>query len=205
MRGFFGEAYIGLHGPALEVVGWDDSHNTLIVSFIFLKLFLKIPQWLFKGYTIDKSYGFNFTQDSLHMHWGEKTKLWWYPWTWDHYRTSVLRPDGTIWKSGNGLYGDAIPAVLKEQHTYNYLMRDGSVQACIATVHGVEMEWRMRCAKWFPWIKLVRRTIGVSFSEQMGPNRGTWKGDVIGTGFEWKPGDTLQQAVRKMERALEFN
>ena len=205
MRTFFGEIAIGPSGPALEIVGWNDSHNTLIVGLVLFRLYLNIPQWVIQDYDMERGYGFSFTRDSLHWQWGEKTRVFWYPWTWDHYRTTILRPDGTAWQSGPGLYDDAIPPVLKEQHPYNYLMRDGTVQSCTATVYGEEMEWRIRCAKWLPWPHKVRRSICVSYSEELGPGRGSWKGGVIGTGYEWKEGETMQQALRRMERAVEFS
>ena len=205
MRTFFGEAAMGPSGPALEVACFNEDHNTLIVGLVLFKLYLNIPLLFSDGYNVERGYGFSFTSDALHWHWGEKTRLFWYPWTWDHYRTTILRPDGSHWKSGKGLYGDEIPPALKEQHRYNYLMRDGEVQSCTATVHGVEREWRLRCAKWLPWPRKIQRTIDVSFSEQLGSGRGSWKGGVLGTGYNWQHGDTMQQALRKMERTLTFD
>jgi len=205
MRTFFGEVAIGPHGPTLQVACFDDRHNTLIIGLVLLTLYLKIPLWFSDGYDIERGYGFSFTRDGLHWHWGEKTRVFWYPWTLDHYRTTVLRPDGSVWQSGNGLYGDKIPPALKEQHRYNYLMRDGEVQSCTATVYGVEREWRIRCAKRLPWPRKISRTIDVSFSEELGPGRGSWKGGVLGTGFEWKRGETMQEALRKMEREVLFS
>lgn len=204
MRTFFGEIAIGPSGPSVQVMGWNDDHNTLILGLVLFTLYLKIPQWAIKGYDIEKGYGFSFTSDSLHWHWGEKTKVYWYPWTWDHYQTSILRPDGSIWQYKSKLYGSDVPAALKEQHRYNYLMRDGEVQSCIATVYGDEMEWRMRCAKWLPWPRKVRRSINVTFSAELGPGRGSWKGGVIGTGAEWKPGEKMVDALRRMERERTF-
>lgn len=204
MRTFFGEIAIGPHGPAVQIMGWNDSHNTLILSFVLFTLYINIPQWAIKGYDIEKGYGFSFTSDSLHWHWGERTKVYWYPWTWDHCRHSLLKPDGTFWRDGKGIYSDAIPETMKEKHPYNYLMRDGSVQTCIATVNGEEREWRIKCAPWLPWPRLVKRTINVNFSEQMGPGRGSWKGGVLGTGAEWKPGERMVDALRRMERERTF-
>lgn len=204
MRTFFGEIAAGPHGPALEIVGWDDSHNTLILSLILFTLYLKIPQWVIHGYDIERGYGFSFTKDSLHWHWGEKTRVFWYPWTWDHYRTMILKPDGEYWRDDKGLYEDDIPADLKEQHKYNYLMRDGEVQSCIATVSARAREWRLRWAQWSPWPRKIKRSIEVNFSEELGSERGSWKGGVTGTGYEWGKGETMRQALRKMERALIF-
>lgn len=205
MRMFFGEIAIGPRGPALEIVGWDDRHNTLILGLVLFTLYLKIPQWVIAGYDIEKGYGFSFTYDGLHWHWGEKTKVYWYPWTWDHYRTAILRPDGTIWQDFSRLFGSDVPPALKEAHPYNYLMRDGTVQSCTATVYGNEMEWRLRCAKWLPWPRKVSRSINVSFSAALGPGVDTWKGGVLGTGYAWAPGESMQQALRTMERAVVFS
>lgn len=112
MRTFFGEIAIGPRGPALELVGYEDRHNILII---------------------------------------------------------------------------------------------GLVQSCIATVYGDEMEFRIRCAKWLPWPRKIRRAINVNFSAQLGEGVGSWKGGVLGTGYAWKPGETMRQALRKMERAVLFS
>lgn len=209
MRTFFGEIAIGPSGPAVEVACFNDSHNTLILGLILFKLYLKIPLWFSDGYDIERGYGFSFTRDGLHWHWGTKTRVYWYPWSWDHYRTAILRPDGSIWKDfwkptldGRGV----IPETLKERHPYRYLLDDpeGTVQRCTATVNGREMEWRLRCAKWLPWPRLIRRTIDVEFSEEMGSGRGSWKGGVLGTGAEWRRGESMRQALRRMERERRF-
>lgn len=204
MRTFFGEVALGPSGPALEIACFNDEHNTLIVGLVLFKLFLKIPLLVSDGYDIEKGYGFSFQTDALHFHWGTKTRVFWYPWTWDHYRTSILRPDGSVWEYKSKRYGSNVPEVLKEKHPYNYLMRDGSVQSCTATVYGDEMEWRLRCAKWLPWPHKIRRSINVDFSEELGPGRGSWKGGVTGTGYEWRHDETMQQALRRMERAVVF-
>lgn len=205
MRTFFGEVSAGPSGPALEIACFNDDHNTLIVGLVLFKLFLKIPLLVSDGYDIEKGYGFSFTQDGLHWHWGEKTRVFWYPWTWTHYQTSILRPDGSVWQYKSKLYGSEIPPALKETHPYNYLMRDGTVQSCVATMYGDEMEWRIRCAKWLPWPRKLRRCINVTFSEELGHGRGSWKGGVLGACHEWKHGETMQQALRRMERELVFS
>ena len=52
-----------------------------------------------------------------------------------------------------------------------------------------------------------RRTqneIAVSFSEEMGSQRGSWKGGTIGMNFNMKPGETPRQAIRRMQRETKF-
>lgn len=160
-----------------------------------------------RGATLDHLYGFHhpLRRDPQDWHWGTRTKVWWYPWTWSHYRHSLLKPDGSLWHTLEGIYDyGALPTSLKEQHRYNYLMHDGTVQTCTATVNGEEREWRLKCASWLPWPRMIKRTINVQFSEEMGPRRGSWKGGVVGTGHEWRKNETMQQALRRMERERVF-
>lgn len=189
----------------MKVVGWSDDHNTLILGLLLFTLYLHIPQWVFQEYDIERAYGFSFTRDSLHWSWGSRTCVYWYPWTWDRCRWTILRPDGTSWREFRGLSRSDIPDALKEKHPYNYLMHDGTVQTCIATIYGEQREWRLKCAKWLPWPRKVRRSISVEFSEEMGPKRGSWKGGVIGTGHDWKSGERMVDALRRMERERVFN
>jgi len=44
----------------------------------------------------------------------------------------------------------------------------------------------------------------VKFSDEVGERTGSWKGGVIGTGSEMRPGESPEQCLRRMERERKF-
>jgi hypothetical protein len=73
-----------------------------------------------------------------------------------------------------------------------------------ATIGIVEREWR---PKWFQWTSLfakTSKTIDVTFDEEVGKRKGSWKGGTIGCGYELKPNETPYAALKRMEHEREF-
>lgn len=63
--------------------------------------------------------------------------------------------------------------------------------------------------KWFRWFRLpfpwkTRQSIDVHFSDEVGDAAGSWKGGVIGTGWDMLPGETMEQTLRRMEAERRF-
>lgn len=96
---------------------------------------------------------------------------------------------------------------------FTYLMKSGEVQNTTITVRHVErMMWVRKFAKWrlFRWLirpewwpgKKVRETVEVEFANEMGSERGSWKGGVIGTGFEMKPNESPEECIRRKQCEL---
>lgn len=70
-----------------------------------------------------------------------------------------------------------------------------------ATTFISEMEWRLG-TKWFKWLSLfvrprVRRHLDISFSKEVGPEKGSWKGGTLGHGIEMLPGELHEAAFRR--------
>lgn len=83
---------------------------------------------------------------------------------------------------------------------YRYETLSGKTQDVTATVH-VE-RWTRRI-KWTPF-KREEESINVSFSEEVGPERGSWKGGCTGCGYTLRPNETAVACLRRMERERRF-
>lgn len=83
-----------------------------------------------------------------------------------------------------------------------YKDKDGTTT--LAWVHVEEREWNRGKWKWlrfilkrFPWGRIVRRSIQIEFLDEVGPKKGSWKGGVIGTGFEMLPNETARDCWKR--------
>lgn len=70
-----------------------------------------------------------------------------------------------------------------------------------ATTHIEEREWRFG-EGWFKWLSLfrrpkVRRSLDINFASEVGPEKGSWKGGLMGTGIDMLPGELHEQAFRR--------
>ena len=127
------------------------------------------------------------------------------PWDWDHVRHDLLNKDGSICCSFDELEDRYnISDEFKETHEYHYILRSGEVQDRKATIHGEEREWRWRWFKWSPYPRLIRRTIDISFDGEVGEKTGSWKGGVLGTGYDYKKGESMGSALRRFEKDRKF-
>lgn len=84
---------------------------------------------------------------------------------------------------------------------YKYETIRGDVQKVTACVC-VE-RWTRRF-KWTPF-KDVEECIWVNFSDDIGSEKGTWKGGVTGCGYTMKRNETVVQCLRRMERERRFD
>lgn len=170
----------------------------------------------------EESYGISIHKDAF---WwfggGEHPKIMHWPWDWQHDRTSYLMSDGTWkheWKrrglkpkpnsalgSSHAYYHhESDPDLFRETHAYHYMLDNGQVQHVEATITVREMEWRMRKAMWFPWIRMVRRSIDVRFSDEVGERAGSWKGGTVGCGYDLRRFETPRQCLMRMQRERRF-
>ena len=84
---------------------------------------------------------------------------------------------------------------------YRYETLRGDVQKVTACVC---VERWIRRIKWTPFI-VPDECICVSLSEDIGSERGTWKGGVTGCGYSLKRGESAIQCLRRMERERRFD
>ena len=50
-----------------------------------------------------------------------------------------------------------------------------------------EREWRPKWLRWTKLFRTVRTTLNIEFKDEMGNQRGSWKGGVLGVGCEVTP------------------
>lgn len=171
-------------------------------------------------------YGIGYFGQSFWLYWGGKgdgkniTKTWSVPWSSQWYRTSYLRKDGT-WENetkelqrygkaedgspfkyrGKDFWKDEWKDILWSNTVpYEYKLKSGKVQKVNATIRVTEMEHRW---KWFMCLPLINRTvksIDVKFSDQVGEGTGSWKGGVLGCGYNILPNESALACLSRMER-----
>ncbi len=204
----------------------EHPENYVFLSAAGRALRIRIPRLIkpFGKWGEDsREYGFRISRESgsydfLRIYFGPQTgdgmttKMWgkFMPWTqWRHVRRSLYSPDGTHFateqkfrKGDDGLARmrdfqdtkEECPKVHFEFHDY-----DG--EKITATCMIEEMEWhrgegRFKWLRWFYPAK-IKRSLDLQFSEEVGPEKGSWKGGTIGHSVEMLPGEGPEQAFRR--------
>lgn len=171
-----------------------------------------------------REYGFTTFDGSLHLHYGpqthdsdtDKVKVWFYPW----------REHRQVRHSLYDLEGEHF-ADLPEwgfRHKNGWTVKKAIEEACpaarfdfddfdgeriIATCKIEEREWR-RGKGIFRLLFLgrnrVSRSLDLSFSQEIGPRKGSWKGGTIGHSIAMLPGELHEAAFRRYcaQHALTF-
>ncbi|MBS1793633.1 MAG: hypothetical protein JSS81_07260 [Acidobacteria bacterium] len=172
----------------------------------------------FRLYYLDRAIWLNLwdneDEHTAKQKWINRMHVFRFPWNYDWIRTSKLLADGSWyhdtyknrlpWKEKNAI--EKTLDFFKETHPYRYVLRSGEAQDVSATIGVTEQEWRWRSRlfKWLGWPKKVRRTISVEFSDEVGEERGSWKGGTVGCGYELKDDETPLECLRRMERERRF-
>ena len=212
------ELYWGRWQPAFELVysgsdgdegSWPWILHVCVAPFeLYLHLPLKhIPSSKREPYLRDwQRWGLSFCDDALHMHWNERSKVWWLPWLHKiHQRSEVRRADGTWVPFVGGWERDKSPDGREAiTYPYRYVLRNGTVQNRTAAIYVKRRAWR---PKWFCWTSLFekqRQSISVEFSDEVGEQTGSWKGGCIGCEWEMLPNESPEQSLRRMEKERVF-
>lgn len=192
-------AGVGLRGLKLEVEfpsEWHDHRRAWFRCSVGLAWFAFSFPWpkAYKDHMqcAGPTYGFSFHEDLLFLRYGNDTghskdrhkthRAFYMPWAWNHVRHTV---DETT----------------RQTADYTYTLESGEVQHRTATIVADEREWRR--AFWWPR-KMVRRSIDVTFNDEVGERTGSWKGGTIGCGYELLPNETPLACLRRMERERKF-
>lgn len=208
----WGSLSFGDPGFALELCLFGDRpHYSLQIHALRTKLFIELPfleRWAREPAEIMESWGASYSPDAggLHLRWGAKYKIITMPWR-DlmHISHDVRRPTGQwvpfvgSWEHGKAPDGRAI-----ETYPYHYLLRSGEKQDRIATIHVERRRWRLRWLRWTSRFQKEIHSIDVTFNEEVGERTGSWKGGVLGCGYDLKPGETPLQCLRRMEQERRF-
>lgn len=177
---------------------------TLIFSLVYLTFYISLPNFGYDFNKWDRSWGFYYFQRSFWFCWGQKTWSLRLPWDFEMVRHEVLFPDGSLRKPPGDSW-DVADGRMVEKHPYTYTLKNGIEQNRTATVYTEEREWRWRWFKWLPWPRIIRRCIDVSFNDEVGERTGSWKGGVMGCGYDVLPGEKMGDTLRRMERERVFD
>mgnify|MGYP000863721478 CR=1 FL=1 len=130
------------------------------------------------------------------------------PWTqWRHVRTSYYGLNGEhFWTEPKHVRGQtwdhqAVWDKRDECPTAKFLIEDYDGQKITATTRIEEREWLLgeKWCKWLSWFSKPRiwRSLDIDFSAEVGTEKGSWKGGLMGTGIEMLPGELHEQAFRR--------
>lgn len=157
-----------------------------------------------------REYGFSLNDGFLQLFLGAQThdsvttQLWCahLPWTqWRFVRRSWYGIDGKhFWTEGSEKWEErqrmreAVPKVAFEFSDY-----DG--KTIIATTSIEEFEWKFG-EGWFKWLSVfrkpkIRRSLNLEFSEEVGPEKGSWKGGTVGHSIAMLPDELHESAFRR--------
>lgn len=183
--------------------GWS-VHIGVIVAQAFIKVPLprrKVTEW-----EMQDSWGFT-AAEALHLNWGGRFKVLWWPWDWTHHSTEWRLTDGSWATEPKGRWGEvqnwkSVLPLEQRSLPYSYRLDCGDVQVVEASIEVERMTWRRR---WLPFLRKSRTCIKVEFSEEVGERTGSWKGGAVGCGYEMLPGESADECLRRMERERVFD
>lgn len=165
-----------------------------------------------------REYGVSLNDGFLNVRYGrqsgdsstEQRRGYFLPWQdWRHIRTSLYGLNGehfwTDWsRPRNFKFRDdwrtrerIVQAVPKAR----FEIADSDGKRITATTHVEELEHRFG-TKWCRWLSLFRRprisrSLSMSFAQEVGPDKGSWKGGLVGTGIEIALGESHESAFRR--------
>lgn len=165
-----------------------------------------------------REFGFTFSDKTLHVHYGPQThdstttKNWvsflpWMNWTYRGIRYYDL--DGHLFddltqaceRELGGRAWEHRERIRDRVPTVTFLIGDYDGRLIFCTTRIEERYWTFGTGA-FKWLSLfrktrVRRSLDLHFSAEVGPEKGSWKGGLIGTGIEMLPGELHEAAFRR--------
>lgn len=207
----WGELAFGRSGWALQLCLFDERRFSLNVHLFWVNVWVSLPflsRWAWEPEEMMEAWGATYTGEpwGLHLRWGARTKIVYMPWRdWVFIAHEVRRADDTwvpyvgSWERDKEPDGRAT-----EQHPYRYLTRSGEKQEVTATIHAERWTHRLRWLRHTRLFQRVRYSINVEFSDEVGERRGSWKGGVIGCGYDLLPDETPVECLRRMESERRF-
>lgn len=161
-----------------------------------------------------RQYGFSLRDGHMSVYYGRTggacgdnsiEQRWGYflPWTqWRYVRHSLYGLAGEhIYTEPERCDWEAYHAAKDACPTVKFLFEDFDGEEIVATTMIEEREWRFGTG-WFKWLSWfcrpkIRRSLDIQFSNETGPEKGSWKGGTIGTGIDMLPGENHEEAFRR--------
>lgn len=210
-----------------EDEGGPSKYNQITIYFYRWAFRITLPKF-FEGYKQDHGtwvdhhpchYGVCLLDNFFTLKYGPETfdssitKSWscFLPWAdWTHIRHSLYDLKGEefftnlnhryAWEQFNQAVENCPKAVFK--------LTDYDGTTVTATTYIEEMEWSFG-TNWCKWLRFfrrnkVRRSLGIRFNVEVGPEKGSWKGGLMRHSIDMLPGETHAQAMRRYcERGVE--
>jgi hypothetical protein len=191
---------------SLGCYGRPHLNIAIVVGQIFFYLPMALKPLFPSNCEGDRSrFGFSTTNGDLHVYWGHRYKIFWRPWNLRHEHTDVLASDGE-WATryGHGMLAQEIPALWQQEWPFHYMTNEGEAQHVTATCTRRRTVYRRTLFGLPLWLLPVQHSLHVSFSEEVGNRRGSWKGGTVGCSIEMKPGEEPRWALRRMQATQRF-
>ena len=218
-----------------QTASYFDGRHRLTMSLGWGDLYWYFP-WRSKKYDDNAcnddapEYGFylygheNKFFNEIVFEFGKFHKRIYMPWELNFYRHSVLLKDGSwwgytdkqrkktckkekvSWDDSRFFIEDNDERILTKEFPFRYTTRYGEVQDTTARCYIEEREWRPRCLSWTKLFAYVKPVVNISFKDEMGSERGSWKGGVVGVSApmtkEEKKNRDIESALRRYEERV---
>lgn len=199
----------------ISPASYFDNKLMIHLELMWISWYIHLPIYS----TIDEceypEFGWYYHSNSLVLCWNMKKKFIHMLWTYEWIRTSRLLKDGT-WE--NEVKGGKRKEYSKERdqwelenlwsetHHVTYVTTGGEIQDDIeATIKVQEIEWRQKWLMWTKWGNKVSKSINVDFNNEVGNQRGSWKGGVLGCSEEIKGNEKPLRTLRRMMKERNFD
>lgn len=194
-----------------------DSRYSLYFCFIWgvFKINLPFKTKLQEGCDTPR-YGLDTHNNTLWLYWGgkynnsigqmekENLSTWDFPfftYNFDNHHVKNKEDEWQLVKRGE--YSDDIYVWAGVMITpYVYVLKNEETQRVTAKCYKEKRQWHR---KWFPFLKMVRTSIDIAFSDEVGERSGSWKGGVLGCGYDMLKNETMGQCLKRMEKERKFN
>ena len=178
---------------------------SFVITLGWGTVYLPAPMWVSKEVRLKYTfpvYGLGYHDSGLWWNWENKSWVFYMPWDWKFYSSDVRNEAGEWVPYISPHNGD--DGRYKEVHTFLYKLKNGKIQECQATIYAERREWRWRWLSKLPFPRKVRQSINITFSEEVGEGSGSWKGGVLGCGYDMLPGESMFQTLFRMEKEREL-
>ena len=192
-------------GARVTIHSDDDDRGRRLLNLCFWRLSV----WLPLGITDHPwermdgpRWGVEASQEfGLQAYWGLRRKSWDWPWCWHTLAYETQLVDGS-WRDMG--WEDRQALAYAERWPYRYVLRSGKEQLRTATVTKRRHIITWRAFKRIGWPRWIKESIDIEFDDGVGERSGSWKGGCIGCSYDLRPGETMEQALRRMERERKF-
>jgi hypothetical protein len=183
------------------IISWGRMYIRFpFITYMNKKIVSEVEPPEYGFYLTDREGGDFYIFDTLVIELGKRSKVVSFFWTFEWYRTLYLLSNGE-WVDRK----ESNDADLKKwEYFYTYVTQSKEVQTALATITVFETEWRRRGWKTSSWLNKTQRFIQVKFSEEIGEDRGSWKGGVTGCSYPLPPNTHPLEAIKNMEKNRKF-